>query len=92
MTVNFWVQNGSRVEQAIVWKTDRLILRDMAEHTWIDARAVRLGFHVEVDSGSYSDEGEEWLLYDFVSGDLKTCGLGNHMCSALKDSANGQSK
>ena len=54
MTVSFWARSGSRIEQAVVWKSDRLMLSNMKEHKWIGGRAVRLGLDVRVDTGSDS--------------------------------------
>ncbi len=83
-TVNFWLRNGSRKNQKLVWWSNRLMLQDVLDHTWIDQRSVRIGLHVNEDVGSYAIPEELWLLYDFRSGELKNCRSDDGNCLGPK--------
>jgi hypothetical protein len=73
--VRLWVADskGSTLRDVRL-NLPRLRLSVLKQHTWLAKnRALLLALEMEVDLGSYTQLDERWVLYNFKTGDLKTC-------------------
>jgi hypothetical protein len=87
--VRLWATDPKGTYEDIRLNTPRLRLKQIKQHTWLAKnQALLLAMSMEVDLGSYTQSDERWLLYNFRSGDLKTCSSWQRTpCADLQASA-----
>ncbi len=77
--VRLWAADPRGTYQDVRLNTPRLRLAQIKQHRWFAKnQALLLVMSMEVDLGSYTQSDERWLLYNFKSGDLRSCSSWQH--------------
>ena len=89
--VRFWAADPRGTYEDVRLNTPRLKLTRIKQHNWLAKnQALLLAMSMEVDLESYTAPEERWLLYNFRSGELKTCSSWQRTsCAELQASASG---
>lgn len=72
--LGFWIEDARGVSEEVRLNTPRLRPTGVERPKWLaNNQAVLLRMKEEVDLQSYTIPQECWILYNFKSGDLRTC-------------------
>lgn len=72
--IRLWKHDAKERFENIYLDTPRLRLVNIKQHEWLgNDQAILLRLDLEFDLGSYTQPDDHWILFNFRSGDLRTC-------------------